>query len=191
MRIVIIIFFSILSFNVVGQSFKQYLKAGDKSLAEKDYYSAMMYYQNALEIKEGNIKLHYKAGVAAREFFAYTIAESHFDKVEKSSQKEEFPLLDFYAADVKQTLGKYEEARAMVIESMRFNDRSSVVSMNSYRYALIEEALGNYEIAYENAKRALRRAKQIGFEPEIKDFSALVERLKDKVDGADHPRQTE
>lgn len=116
MRIVIIIFLSILSFQAFSQSFKQYVRAGDKSLAAKDYYSAMRYYQNALEIKEDNIALHYKAGTAARAFFAYTIAESHFDKVKKSSQKAEFPLLDFYMADVKQTLGKYDEA-AVLYES--------------------------------------------------------------------------
>ncbi len=101
------IFFSVLSY---GQTYKQYIKAGNKSLEEKDYYSAMRYYQEALEIKEGNAEIYYKCANAARLFFAFTTAEEYYIKTQKLSQNNEFPLLPFYLAEVKQTLGKYEEA---------------------------------------------------------------------------------
>ncbi len=93
-----------------GQTYRQYVKAAEKSMAQKDYYSAMRYYQDALSIKDSDPSLHYKCGLAAHQFFAFTIAEAHYEKAKKSSNENEFPQLDFYLAEVKQTLGDYAEA---------------------------------------------------------------------------------
>ncbi len=109
--IIIILLFSFgLSY---GQTLKQYVKAADKSMVEKDYYSAMKYYQNALEIKENDAALHYKCADAARQFFAFELANIHFNKAQKLSKKGEFPLLNLYWAEVKQTLGEYLKAEKL------------------------------------------------------------------------------
>lgn len=110
MRISFTIFLFLLSFQAIGQTFKQYVKAGDKSMEARDYYSAMIYFQNAAEIKEDNAGIQYKCGEAARQFFAYETSEIHFEKAKKLAIKGELPLLNLYLADVKQTLGKYDEA---------------------------------------------------------------------------------
>ena len=110
MRVSFIILLTFLSFSAFGQTFKQYVKAGDKSMAERDYYAAMIYFQDAAEIKEDNAGIQYKCGEAARQFFSYDISEIHFEKAKKIAGKGELPLLNLYLADVKQTLGKYDEA---------------------------------------------------------------------------------
>ncbi len=105
----IILFLSTLSI-VSGQTFKQYVKAADKSMVKKDYYSAMRYYQDAMSIKDTDAELHYKCADAARQFFAFSIADAHFAKASEMAGENEFPLLDFYWAEVKQTLGDYTKA---------------------------------------------------------------------------------
>jgi tetratricopeptide (TPR) repeat protein len=110
MRVSVVILLSFLSFSAFGQTFKQYVKAGDKSMIEGDYYSAMIYFQDAAEIKEDNAGVQYKCGEAARQFFSYETAEVHFEKAKKIAGEGELPLLNLYLADVKQTLGKYDEA---------------------------------------------------------------------------------
>ncbi len=108
--IIISLLLFVLTVNSYSQTYRQYVKAADKSMSENDYYAAMRYYQDALEIKDTDASLHYKCGNAAREFFAFKIAETHLEKAKKLSEEGEFPLLDFYLAEVKQTLGNYEVA---------------------------------------------------------------------------------
>ncbi len=92
-----------------AQTFRQYMKAADNSFEEKNYYAAMKYYQDALEIKENDTDAIYRCAESARLFFAYETAEIYFQKLNKN-EINNFPLYYLRVAQVKQTLGKYEEA---------------------------------------------------------------------------------
>ena len=47
----IILFLTSSFLTIHAQTFKAYVKAGDKAIQQKDYYAAMIYFQNALAIK--------------------------------------------------------------------------------------------------------------------------------------------
>ncbi|HQW72387.1 MAG TPA: hypothetical protein PKZ91_11230, partial [Saprospiraceae bacterium] len=71
--IIIVCFFALNQ--VQSQTKKQYLKAAEKSLAIKDYKSAMVNFQIAAEFDPGDPELLFKIAESARNFHAYTKAE--------------------------------------------------------------------------------------------------------------------
>ncbi len=121
MRIIVTIIFLGLSLSLFGQTYKQYTKAGDKALESKDYYSAMRYFQDALEIKSEEGDVHYKAGEAARLFAAYESASYHYEKAETYT-KGAYPLMKLRLAEVKQTLGDYAEAETLLTDFIKDTD---------------------------------------------------------------------
>ena len=50
-------------------------------MEQKDYYAAMVYFKNALEIKENDAEVMYKYAEMARQFHAYDIAEIYYLKI--------------------------------------------------------------------------------------------------------------
>lgn len=108
-----ILIFSFLIFTlstVFSQTFKAYVKAGEKATAEKDFYSAMVYFKNALEIKENSTEVMYKYAEVARQFHSYEQAAKFYKKVLSSENKDEFPLSHFWLAKVQKSQGDYASA---------------------------------------------------------------------------------
>lgn len=111
MRLLLVFaFFSLLHFPLQAQSAKAFEKAGDKAFKEKDYGAALEYFRNAMEIKPKKISTIYKYAEVARLFYAYDIAEAHYQKVQQSEEAENFPLTDYWRGQVAQSMGKYAEA---------------------------------------------------------------------------------
>jgi len=109
----IILIFSFLLFslaNLFSQTFKAYVKAGDKAAEEKDYYSAMVYFKNALEIKENSTEVMYKYAEVARQFHGYELATTFYQKVLISEKKNEFPLTPYWLGQVQKSQGEYASA---------------------------------------------------------------------------------
>ena len=104
------LFFFIITTTTFGQTFKAYVKAGDKAMEQNDYFAAMVYFKNALEIKENSAEVMYKYAEVARAFHGYEIAETYYEKVLKSDKGEEFPLTNFWLGNVKKSQGDYASA---------------------------------------------------------------------------------
>lgn len=103
-----IIFFAISA--SFGQTKKAFLTAAENSFATKDYYSALVYYSNALEFDTDDLPVVYKTAEAARLFNAYALAEQYYQQIIDNESDNEYPLAAYHLADMKQRLGKYDEA---------------------------------------------------------------------------------
>lgn len=95
-----------------AQTFKAWHKAAENSFAQKDYYSAMKYYEVALEIEEDRTDLLYKYAASARLFDAYRFADSAYTVVIKRDTLKEFPLSTYWLAVMEKRQGKYKDAKA-------------------------------------------------------------------------------
>jgi len=96
---------------IQGQSLKAFLKAAESSFVEKDYYSALDYYSNAIEFDTTRADLNYKVGESARLFNAYKEAEKRYEAAVTHDENKEFPLSQFWLANMKQQQGKYADAK--------------------------------------------------------------------------------
>jgi len=112
-RIKILILFSIfLASNsfVTAQSMKAFLVAAEESFENKNYGSALKYYLSANEFKEDRYDLVYKSAESARMYNAFSIAEGKYQAIIDKESSDKYPLSIFWLADIKQRLGKYQEA---------------------------------------------------------------------------------
>lgn len=110
-RILFISFLSLVWMQMAqGQTLKAYIEAAEEAMAAKDYYSALTFYETALEVEEDRIDLKYKLAEAARNYMAYEIADSLYREVAASDEAENYPLVTYYIGSLKQTLGNYQEA---------------------------------------------------------------------------------
>ncbi len=105
-----------------GQSFKAWIAAAENAMISEDYYSALVYYTEALEFDESRCDLKYNTAEAARLFNAYSLAEEKYQEVIDQDGDNEFPLASFWLADVKQKLGKHEEAKMLYDLYLTEND---------------------------------------------------------------------
>ncbi|MEN0051665.1 MAG: hypothetical protein AAF806_31665, partial [Bacteroidota bacterium] len=97
--------------DLYGASLKQIVAIGDEAFElDKDYYTAMRCYQNALEIKPNDLEYMYKYAEAARLGKAYDIAEAYYTDLLYLRKNRTYPLTQFWLARIKQLLGKYEES---------------------------------------------------------------------------------
>ena len=92
-----LLFFLLFVFSITinAQTFKAYLKAGDKAIQKKDYYAAMVYFKNALEINPESYEVMYRYAEVVRQYHGYDQAEEYYKKVALSESKNEFPLTNF------------------------------------------------------------------------------------------------
>lgn len=109
-RIFIFLFLLFSVSPLCAQTFKAYVKAGDKATEQKDYYAAMIYFKEALEIKDQSVEVFYKFADAARLYHNFELAEEFYTKVIQSEEAENFPLIYFWLGKVKKNQGAYAEA---------------------------------------------------------------------------------
>jgi tetratricopeptide (TPR) repeat protein len=108
----ILAFIALASAGLAGQSFKAYLKAGDEALQRKDYNAAFQHFGNALEYQPDDPAVLYRYAEAARHFYAYELAEKHYQQVLASKQGEQYPLAAFHLASIYRSQGEYDKAKA-------------------------------------------------------------------------------
>ncbi len=112
----IYIILAILSFGftrVEAQSLKSFLTAAEQAFERKDFGAALNYYMTANEFDEDRTDLLYKSAESARLYNALNVAEEKYQKVFDQESQAEFPLAAFWLADIKQRLGKYDEAKRL------------------------------------------------------------------------------
>ena len=100
------------SASLVGQSFKAYLKAGEEALQRKDYSAAFQHFGQALAYQPDDAAVLYRYAEAARHFYAYGLAEKHYQQLLASKQGEQYPLAAFHLAGIYQVQGEYDKAKA-------------------------------------------------------------------------------
>ena len=94
-----------------SQTRNAFITAAESAFERKDFYSALHYYQNALEYDDQAIEILYKTAESARLFNAYSLAEIYYDQVANLQQNGEFALTTFWLAEMQKRLGKYELAK--------------------------------------------------------------------------------
>ncbi|MEM9823063.1 MAG: hypothetical protein AAF985_18435, partial [Bacteroidota bacterium] len=99
-----------------AQTKKAFVKAGDKAFKNKNYYSALSYYGEALEFDEDNPQFLYKYAEAARMYQALEIAGAYYQSVLDSEKASEFPLAKYWMAIVEKQRGDYGAARQLLEE---------------------------------------------------------------------------
>ncbi len=96
--------------SVIGQSQKAFINAADKAYLAKDYYSALSYYNTALEFDSTRTDLKYLVAESARGFSAYTTAIARYNEVLESDQASEYPLINYHLGDLYHKVGQYDSA---------------------------------------------------------------------------------
>jgi tetratricopeptide (TPR) repeat protein len=91
-------------------------KSAKKAMEEKDFYSALQYYEMTTRqrsVKKDSTKLlkqMYKLGNAARQFKAYNVAKDAYEMVLASESRADYPLVEFWLARVYHSQGNYDQA---------------------------------------------------------------------------------
>jgi outer membrane protein OmpA-like peptidoglycan-associated protein len=96
-----------------GQSMKAFLVAAEEAFEKKDYGAALKYYLTATEFDLDRTDLVYRSAESARHYNAFNLAEDRYQNVYDAEQDGEYPLAAFWLADIKQKLGKYDEAKRL------------------------------------------------------------------------------
>ena len=111
MRKIYIFLFLSISLTAFGQSKKAFLEAATKAELNDNYFAALSYYDEALEFDDTNEDILFKSATAARKWEALTIAEQKYSKLIDTLNSQTYPDARFYLAQVRQKLGKYDEAK--------------------------------------------------------------------------------
>lgn len=110
-KIYILFIFLFFSVGAFAQTQKAYIKAAEEAYNSKSYYSAMVYYQEAVAFDTSDLNLRYQLAESARNFMSYDLAEQSYEFVKNRDTDNNFPLTTFYLAEMLQKQGKYEKAK--------------------------------------------------------------------------------
>ena len=166
-----------------------------------EYAKARSFYEKSSEVIESHdlsdqhqTNLDYEWGKLARDRGDWKLAKEYFAKVDdwagrKEEKEQPFDVALARGAQGNYALalyhiGEYEKAKRLCIDSLKFFEQQGgkgYLAALKYRYALIEEALGEKETALKLAREALRLCQKVGMKPEMDRMKTLVERLK-KID---------
>jgi hypothetical protein len=93
-----------------SQTVDEFILMGDESFSEADFYSAAVYYHNALTIDSTDITTAYKYADASRLFNSYKEAMHWYGYVLESNKADNFPICRFWFALMNKSNARYDEA---------------------------------------------------------------------------------
>ena len=99
------------------------LEEAEKSFAEKDYYSAMKYFEYVIEVEDEPLDILFKYAEAARLFDAYSFADTAYTKVLDRDSTQQFPMAKLYLAKMKKATGYFEDAQELYEEFLAENPK--------------------------------------------------------------------
>ena len=108
--IFILLFLTTLAGRISGQTLNAYAKGAQEAFDKKDYYTAYNFLRIAHEIEPNNTVHTYHLAEAARYYSAFTMAEKYYSEVDSSANAKDYPATGFWLGNVKERLGKYQEA---------------------------------------------------------------------------------
>lgn len=133
----ILLFFALVNSPIAGQSLKAWVAAGDTAMVNGDFYTAMKYYEIALEYDSSSLSNRLKYGDAAWNFKAYNLAEAVFDQVIQLDTNQLFPLARIRKAQIAITHSNYQQGLYWI------NDFNQLQSSEKEKYqelsALLKE----------------------------------------------------
>lgn len=106
----IFVFLILSSFILKSQTVEESVLLGDESFSEADFYSAAVYYHNALTLDSSDVAIEYKYADACRLFNSYKEAMIWYGYVLESSKAHNYPLCRFWYAMMNKSNGRYDEA---------------------------------------------------------------------------------
>jgi outer membrane protein OmpA-like peptidoglycan-associated protein len=83
-----------------SQTVSQLINAGDKKIADGDYYAASQYFKDALKKDEENIELNFKYAEACRMFSDLNGADYGYREVIKLDKSNQYPMAYFWLGEV-------------------------------------------------------------------------------------------
>jgi len=111
---VILLLILLWSLSSQAQKYKQLIADGDKAFSENNFFSAAIYYNQAILQDSSDIALQYKYAEASRLNFDFDIADHWYSKVYKKDPSGKlYPECVFWLASIKKTKGKYKDAKKM------------------------------------------------------------------------------
>lgn len=112
-QILLTLFFFVSIGHIYAQSpsKRQVLVKAEEEYAAKNYYGALIYYDQALEYSPNDVDLMFKSAEAARQFNAYSRAAYKYQYLLDTLQDDKHPVALFWLANMQQRMGKYELAR--------------------------------------------------------------------------------
>ena len=110
-KIYILLFLFTLGYSLHSQSKRQYLSAGDEAFAIGNYYSALTFYNEALEFDPKDGKTLFKSAESARLFDSYKLAIQKYTYLLDTLNYNEEKLILFHLGEMHQRLGDYKKAK--------------------------------------------------------------------------------
>jgi len=96
--------------NTCAQNYEESIAIGDEAFGEGDFYTASIYYSNALFNDSSDINLAYKCADAYRLFNNYRQARRWYHYVQEHDAKNKWPLSGLWLASMEKSLGNYTDA---------------------------------------------------------------------------------
>jgi tetratricopeptide (TPR) repeat protein len=149
----IYIFLAIIgSGSLMAQTQKAWEAAAVKAMDFKDYYAALIYYQNLLEFDKENTDVIYKCAESARLFNSYKLAAGYYKQVVDKEKNGKYPLASFYLAEMNMYLGKYKEAQKQfeLFLSENADEGDDFTDIANLRLRSIEFAMVEKDIPFED-----------------------------------------
>lgn len=129
-------------FPIHAQSQKQWVKQGDKSFKERDFYGASLYYRRAMVLDSGNLEVVYKYADALRLYNEYELGEKYFQYVYKKDLGKNFKEALFWLASMQKYNAKYQDARK------NFTKFTGIYkNKDSFFYKKAKQEIGSCEFA--------------------------------------------
>ncbi|MFK7937425.1 MAG: hypothetical protein AB8G22_28175, partial [Saprospiraceae bacterium] len=111
-RYILFFFLCLIVTDLPAQSLKSYLRAADRAYEKQDFYAAMLHYEDALKTAADRADIQFQYAQAARQFNAFAIAETNYQKVQDGTEALRYPTATFWLASVQQQQGQYALAKA-------------------------------------------------------------------------------
>jgi hypothetical protein len=163
---------AMLSFALHAQSPRAYENAAQNALDSRDYYSAMQYYGKVLEMEPSRLDVSYRYADAARQFGAFSKAETYFEKTIREDQFRSFPDASFQLASVKKNLGKYDEA-IQLYEQYNAESKPNVALKRKAEVDVVQCEWAMEKTLQPDASITVQPLSEFGFNTLEADFGAI------------------
>lgn len=106
----LILLFLFLSSDVFAQNYQESIKIADEAYGENDFYTASVYYNNAMWHDSSDLKVAFKCAESYRLFNNYEQAMRWYRYVLNNDTRKQWPLSRFWLAMMQKSLGQYDKA---------------------------------------------------------------------------------
>lgn len=120
-----------------GQSYAQMVEFADQKMIEGDYFYAISYYRQAMNLDSNSVEILWKFAEAQRKYKDYQKAEYYYRRVYAKENALIYPQSIFWLATMEQYNGKYKEA----LEDWKLAKKVFKKRKSDYEYAKAQQAI--------------------------------------------------